>query len=65
MYVPAGLLAGVLGMKLLGFVRTEGLAKGLPLKLLLMVELLSELLRLGFAGLVDNGEEDLFEDIAI
>lgn len=62
---PAGELAGVVGLKLLGFVtREEGLAKGLPLKLLLMVELVSEALKLGF-GLAKFGEGDLFLGAAI
>lgn len=36
---PAGLLAGVTGLNPLWVARTEGRAKGLPLKLLLGVEL--------------------------
>lgn len=63
-----GLLAGVLGLKLLGFEMIEGLWKGFPLKLLLTALLISEFLRLGF-DLLDAAakeeDEDLFEGIAI
>lgn len=65
-YIPAGLLAGVLGTKLLGLVWTEGLTKGLPVKLLLIEELVSEALRLGFVvGLVSTGDGDLGPAIMI
>lgn len=63
-YVPAGLLAGVLGTKPLGLVWTEGLEKGLPVKLLLIEELVSEALKFGFVvGLVSTGDGDLFAAI--
>ncbi|KVH93344.1 hypothetical protein Ccrd_004590 [Cynara cardunculus var. scolymus] len=51
--------AGVGGFKLLGFVSAVGLAKGLPLKLLLVVEFTSEFLQF----LVESGEGDLLDAI--
>lgn len=60
---PAGLFAGVTGLNPLWVARTEGLEKGLPLKLLLGVE--SVVLGWGGMGLAESGEGDLLEETAI
>ena len=56
---PEGLLTGVLGLKPppLWLEMIEGLANGLPLKLLL-IGLISEFLELGFVGLLGIGERE-------
>lgn len=53
------MFAGVGGFRFLGFVIALGLAKGLPLKLLLVVKFVSEFLQF----LDESGEGDLFDTI--
>lgn len=57
---PEGLLAGVLGLKLLGFALIEGFANEFPVKLLRMGLPISEFLTLGFGLLAIGEDDDLF-----
>lgn len=58
-------MAGVLGLKLLGFAFIEGFANEFPVKLLRMGLPISEFLKLGFDLLAIGEDDDLFGGMAM